>query len=177
LRAGKGLVDLEQGRAFGVLGLAGRARIGHDARDLLLQLRARREQRDRVAVALAHLAAVEAGQGGDGVVDLGLGQREVLAVLVVEALRHVARHLDVLHLVAAHGHLVRVEHQDVGAHEHRVHEQAGRHVGVGVFALGDVLVELRLVGMRAVEHALAGHAGEEPGELGNLRECPTGGRR
>ncbi len=64
----------------------------------------------------------------------GLGQREVLAVEMVEALRHVARHLDVLHLVAAHRHLVRLEHQDVGAHQHRVHEQAGADVGVRVVA-------------------------------------------
>jgi hypothetical protein len=39
---------------------------------------------------------------------------------VVEALRHVARHLDVLHLVAADRHAVGVEQQDVGGHQDRV---------------------------------------------------------
>jgi hypothetical protein len=63
---------------------------------------------------------------------------------------------------------VRVEHQDVGAHQHRVHEQAGGHVGIGVGAGGGVLVHRGLVGMGAVEHALAGHAGQEPGQLGDL---------
>jgi hypothetical protein len=90
------------------------------------------EQRDGVVVALAHLAAVQAGQGGHVLVDHRFGQREVLAVQVVEAGGHVARHLDVLHLVAAHGHLVGVEHQDVGAHQHGVHEQARGHAVVGL---------------------------------------------
>ena len=73
----------------------------------------------------------------------------------MKLLRHVARHLDVLDLVAPDRHLVRVEHQDVGRHQHRVHEQAGGHVGVGVVAGGRVLVDRGLVGVGAVEQALA----------------------
>ena len=165
---GKGLVDLEEGRALHVLGLAGRARIGQDAADQLLELIARAEQGDRVVVALAHLAAIQPRQRGHMLVDGRLGQREVLAIQVVEAGRHVACHLDVLDLVAAHGHLVGIEDQDVGPHEHGVHEEARGHAVVRLAAGGGVLVLRGLVGVRAVEQALAGHAGEQPGQLGRF---------
>ena len=169
LGGGKSLVDLEQGRAFGVLGFARRARVGHDALDELAQLLPAAEQRDGVVVALAHLAAVQAGQGGHVLVDHRFGQHEVLAVEVVEAGAHVARHLDVLHLVAPHGHLVCLEHQDVGAHEHGVHEQAGGHAVV-LLAPGRLVLVLRgLVGVGAVEQAFAGHAGQQPGQFGDFR--------
>src|SRR6218665_827925 len=55
---GKGLVDLKQRRALDLLGRAGRARVGQDAGDQPAELRARAEQRYRVVIALAHLAAV-----------------------------------------------------------------------------------------------------------------------
>ncbi len=169
LRGGKGLVELKQRRAFGVLGLPRRTRVGEDGEDQLLQLGRRCEQRDRIAVALAHLAPVQAGQRGHVVVDQRLGQGEVLApVDMVEALAEIAGHLDVLDLVAAHRDLMRVEEQDVGGHQHRIHEQSGGDAGIGVLAIGDVPVHRRLVGVRAVEDALAGHAGEQPGQLGNL---------
>ncbi len=89
---------------------------------------------------------------------------------MIETLRHVARHFDVLDLVAAHRHLVRLEHQNVGAHQHRVHEEAGGDIGIGIIARGIVLVDRRLVGMGAVEHTLACDAGQQPGQLGNLRD-------
>ena len=53
---------------------------------------------------------------------------------MVKALRHVARHLDVLNLVAADWHLVGLEQQNVRAHQHRVHEQASRDIGIRVVA-------------------------------------------
>ncbi|GAB1384440.1 hypothetical protein MASR1M50_27610 [Burkholderiales bacterium] len=157
-----------QRRALGVLGLARRARVGDDGHDLPAQLLARAEQGDHVVVALAHLAAIQAGQQRHVVVDQRLGRHQVLAVQVVEAGGDVARHLDVLDLVAPHRHLVRLEHQDVGRHQHRVHEQAGRHVAVRVGAGGRVLVQHGLVGVGAVEQALAGDAGQQPGEFGDL---------
>ncbi len=161
-------VDLEQGGALGVLGFAGRARVGLDAVDQPAQLLARREERDRVVVALAHLAAVQPGQRRHVLVHRRLGQHEMLAVEVVEARRDVARHLDVLHLVASHGHLVRLEGQDVGGHQHRVHEEAGRHAVVQLPARGLVLVLRGLVGMGPVEQALAGHARQQPVQLRDL---------
>ena len=58
----------------------------------------------------------------------------MLAVQVVEALAEIARHLDVLDLVAADRHLVRIEQQDVRGHQHRVHEQPGGDAGIVVLA-------------------------------------------
>jgi hypothetical protein len=68
----------------------------------------------------------------------------MLTIPVVETVGHVARHFHVLNLVAPHGHLVGVEHQDVGTHQHRVHEQAGGDVGIGVGAGSGVLVHAAL---------------------------------
>ena len=92
----------------------------------------------------------------------------MLAIQVVEAGRDVAGHFNVLDLVAAHGHLVGVEQNDVGSHQHRVHEQASGHAVVGLGACGGVLVHTGLVGVGAVEHALACHAGQQPGQLGRF---------
>ena len=168
--AGEGLVELEQRRAFGGLGLAGGARVGHDAHDELAQLFFGGEQRDGVVVALAHLAAVQPGQGGHVVFDHHRGQREVFAVEVVEARRDVARHFDVLDLVAAYRHLVGVEHQDVCRHQHRVHEQTGGDTRVRVFAGSVVFVDRGLVGVSAVEQAFAGDAGQQPGQFRDFRD-------
>jgi hypothetical protein len=81
------------------------------------------------------------------------------AVIRVEALRDVARELDVLLLIRAHGHHVGVEHEDVGRHEHRVTEQA--HVDVGVLVLLHLQVARHevLVGVRAVHEPLGREAG------------------
>ena len=168
--AGKGLVDLEQGRALCALGFAGGFGVGDDAGDLLAHLCSRCKQRDGVVVALAHLAAIQPGQEGDRFFDHRFGQHKVFAIQVVEAGGHVACHLDVLDLVATHRHFVRFEHQDVGAHEHGVHEQAGGHIAVGVVACGVVFVDGSFVGVGAVEHAFAGHAGQEPGQLRDFRD-------
>src|SRR5690606_32718735 len=46
--------------------------------------------------------------------------------------------------------------------------QAHGHAGVRVLPGLDVLVHRRLVGVGAVEQALGRHAGQQPGELGNL---------
>jgi hypothetical protein len=121
--------------AVRVLGLAGQLAVGDDAGDRLAQrLLAALEQRDDVVVALAHLAAVQAGQQLHRLVHLRLGQHEELlagAEQVVEAGGHVARHLDVLDLVLAHRHAVGVEHQDVRGHQDGVAVQAHGHAGIG----------------------------------------------
>ncbi len=122
-------------------------------------------------VALAHLAAIQARQRRHLLVDHHVRQREVLlAIHVVEALGEVARHLDVLDLVTAHRYLVGLEDQDVGGHQHRIHEQAGADACVLVHAFLAVLVHRRLVGVRAVEDALAGDGGQEPHQLGGLAD-------
>ena len=79
---------------------------------------------------------------------------------MVEALGDVAGHLDVLLLVLADGHEVRVVDQDVGGLEHRVGEEAvvtrlsRRH--------------LVLVRVAALEEPHRRHRREHPGELGDL---------
>src|SRR5690606_17442848 len=78
LGTGEGLEDLEQRRALDRLRLARLARIGDDREHQLAQLLRRREQRDGVVVALAHLAAVEARQCGDLLFDRRFRQHEVL---------------------------------------------------------------------------------------------------
>ena len=158
-------------RTFGILGFARQPGVGDDARHGLLELLGSAEQRDGVVVALAHLASVEAGQRGHFFLDHHLGQHEqilALAEQMVEALADIARHLHVLDLVTTDRHLLRVEHQDVRRHQHRIAEQAHGHAGIRVFALFDVLVHRRLVGVGTVEQALAGDAGEQPAQLGNL---------
>ncbi len=73
-----------------------------------------------------------------------------------------------LHLVAAHGNLVRLEHEDVRSHQHGVHEQARRDIGVRVVARRHVLVDRCLVGVSAIEQTLARHARQQPRELRDL---------
>ena len=87
---------------------------------------------DGVAVALAHLAAVQARQ------QRGLGQqrvdlREHLAVAVVKAAGDGAGELDMRQLVATDGHHVALAEQDVAGLMHRVGEQkAGELVARGL---------------------------------------------
>ena len=97
---------------------------------------------------------------------------------MIETLRNVAGHLHVLDLIPADRHLVRVEHQDVRRHQHRIAEQAHGHAGIRVFTGFDVLIHRSFVGMGAIEQALAGYASEQPAQLGNFRDVglPVEGR-
>ena len=49
-----------------------------------------------------------------------------VAIQMVETGGHVAAHFNMLHLVAAYGHFVGGEHQNVGGHEYGVHEKPSR---------------------------------------------------
>ena len=89
---------------------------------------------------------------------------------MVEALAKIARHFDVLHLVAPHRYFVRVENQDIGGHQHRVHKQARRDTHIVIFTFGTVFIDSGFVGMRAIENALAGHTGQQPRQLRNFRD-------
>ena len=163
------MVQLKQRRTFSVLGLAGCTRVGENAGDEFFQFVARGKHRDGVVVAFAHLAAIQTGQGGHLLIHRRFWQyKKLVPVNVVEALTKRARHFDVLHLIAAHRHLVRIEDQDVGGHQHRVHEQPGADAGIVVLTLGAVFIHRRFVGMRTIENALAGHAGEQPRQLGDF---------
>ena len=102
-------------------------------------------------------------------VDHGLGQHEDVAVVVVEPLRDIACHLDVLLLVPAHRHLGCLEYQDVSGHQDRVTVQRHRDPFIRIVAAAvDIGLHRRLVGMGAVHQALGGHAGQDPGQLGDL---------
>ena len=78
---------------------------------------------------------------------------------MVEALGHVTCHFNVLDLVTTHWHLVRFKHQNIRTHQHGVHEKPGSHIRVGVSASSQVFVNLRFVGVCAIQHAFAQHAG------------------
>ena len=93
----------------------------------------------------------------------------MFAIAVVKTVRHVARHFDVLHLIAPHRHMVGVEHQNVRTHQHGVHKQSGADIGIRVGTGGGVFVYRGFVSMGAVEDAFAGHAGQKPGQLGDFR--------
>ena len=167
------LVQGEQVRIVRVLGFAWGAGVGDDPRDRILHVLGAGEQRDGVVVALGHLAAIQARQGGHAFFDQRLGHGEeffTVAEQVVEALADVAGHFHVLDLVAAHRHLVRIEHQDVRCHQHRVAVQAHADARIRVFTVFHVLVHRGLVGMGAVEQALGGNAGQQPGQLGDFRD-------
>ena len=168
LRRGKGGVQREQRRTFSVLRFARLARIRHDAGNEFLQLRTRNEERDGVVVALAHLAAIQPRQRAQALVHLHLRQHQRLAIQMVEALRHVTGDFQMLDLVGPHRHPVGTEGQNVGRHQHRIHIQARRHVGIQVQTGLAVPVVGRLVGVRAVEQPLGRHAGQVPAQLGNF---------
>jgi hypothetical protein len=119
-----------------------------------------REDVDRIAGRLAHLAPVRARHHGHVLQDQRVGDAEHLAVGQVELHGDVARHLDVLLLVLADGNQVGVVNHDVGRLEHWVAEQAG----VGRKALRDLV----LVGVAALEQAHRRERREDPGQLGHL---------
>ena len=79
-------------------------------------------QEDAVVVALGHLAAVETGTLGGGR-QHGLRFREGFAVQVVEAPGDFPRQLHVRKLILAHGHAVRLVHQNIRGHQHGVAQE------------------------------------------------------
>ena len=79
----------------------------------------------------------------------------------IESRRPVARELDVLDLVFAHGNDVRAESENVRGHQHGIREQAE----VGGHAAGDLV----LVAMGALEIGDRHERAEDPEELGDLR--------
>ena len=87
---------------------------------------------------------------------------------MIEALDHVPGNLQMLHLIQPHRHPVGTEGQDVGRHQHRIHVEPSRHIGIQVQTGLTVLVVSRLVGMRTVQEALGGHAGQVPAQLRDL---------
>ena len=83
-------------------------------------------QRNSVAVALGHLAAVQAGHFGDIVVQDAFGQREHFGVALVEAARNLARDLDMGQLVLTNRNDVALAEQNVASLMYRVRKQKTR---------------------------------------------------
>ena len=96
----------------------------------------------RIRVGLAHLArrVLQAHDACAGLREVALRQLEDLAVRVVEARGDIARELEVLRLVSADRHVIRLIEQDVACHQGRVGEKAGIDV---VRVLGRLVLELR----------------------------------
>ncbi len=120
-------VEREQPAGVRVLGRLRRARVRDDPRHQRAQLVDLGEDRQGVAVALGHLAAVEPRDGGDPPVDQDLGRDQHRSVDRVERRRDLARDLHVLLLVTPHRHDLGAEHQDVGRHP--LAGMAGEHPG------------------------------------------------
>ena len=91
----------------------------------------------------------------------------------------VARHFDVLDLVAADGDFVGVEHEDVGGHQDGVAVQTHFYAVVGVFLIVfDIRLHGGFVGMGAVHQAFGGDAGQNPVQFhhfGNVALAVEGG--
>ncbi len=89
---------------------------------------------------------------------------------MIEALRDIARHLDVLLLVSAHRNPVGSEHQNIRSHQDGIGEQRHRDALVRVTRTAFfVSLNRGLVGVGAVHESLRGHAAENPGQLRDLR--------
>lgn len=117
---------------------------------------------DGVAVRARHLLPVDARQHRGFGIDAQCGQLESAGWPGrVEARGPVARELDVLDLVLAHGHHVRAIEQDVRGHQHRIGEES--EVG------GEPARHLVLVGVGALEVREGHHRAEDPVQLEHLR--------
>ena len=133
-------VELEDCRFLRILRRFDRRRIGHDAHHAFSRFFFVAEDVDVVAVALAHLLAIEAGNGFGCGLNSRLGQFENLPIGFVHFHREIARHFDVLFLVFADWHDVAVVNQNVRRHEHGITEQSN----VGAHAAREfVLVRVR----------------------------------
>ena len=161
----EGVVVDEHRVAFDGAGRVGAhaLRVGVHRHHLLLHLVRGVGEVDGVAVALAHLAVVDAGQAREpGEHRLRLDEH--LAVEPVEAAHDLARQLQVRHLVIAHRHRVGVVDHDVRGLQQRVAEEA---VG-GEIAVGDLLL-LLLVGRDALEPRRRRDHRQQQVQLGVLR--------
>mmetsp|Transcript_32700 Transcript_32700/g.105634 ORF Transcript_32700/g.105634 Transcript_32700/m.105634 type:complete len:329 (+) Transcript_32700:112-1098(+) len=137
--SGHRLVDGQQVVGLGSVRVVAHAldRIGLTPLDLAADLVGGVEQVDPrgiVLVRLAHLgrAVLQAHHASVGLDDERFGLREdltrlLLAVLVVEPARNVARQLQVLPLVLADRDELSLVQQNVRSHQHRVVEEADRH--------------------------------------------------
>src|SRR5918998_1393581 len=161
----------DQRARVGVLRPLRRRRVGDDPADLLAHVARLRHQRDGVAVGLAHLAPVEPGERRGPLGDERPRRSQHPGpVAAGELLREVDGDLQVLRLVGAHRHLVGIEREDVGGHEHGVAVQPRVHAVIGVATGRDVGRDRGLVRMGTVQQPLRGDVGQERGHAGDRRD-------
>ena len=142
------------------LGFGRGAGIHGDAHDLFAGGLLFAKDFNGVAVALAHLLAVDAGDEGGFFADLGFGNHEGLAILFIELDGDVTGHFHVLLLVLAHRDDVGIVEQNVSRHEHGI----GKETVIHGNALGGLVFE----GVPLFQQAHGGECGEEPGEFGDF---------
>ncbi len=83
--------------------------------------------------------------------------------MMVESLRNITSHFNMLLLVAAHRDLGCLEYQNVGRHQYRIAVQRHRDALVRVFVIAvDVRLHRGFIGVCAVHQAFSRHAGEDP---------------
>ena len=131
------------------------------------------------AAVQANLDAGQTDQEFDVFVDFHFGQGEEFLETVVEAAGNVARHFDMLDLVASDGNFVGVEHEDVGSHQNRITEQTHFHTEIRIFLIVFcICLYSGFVGMGAVHQTLGGDAGQNPVQFhhfGNVALAVEGG--
>jgi hypothetical protein len=104
--------------------------------------------------------AIQAGYDGYGFNYVLLGQREYLAIVVVEADSDVAGHFYMLPLVRADWDQVTVENEYVGGLEDRIRKQTM----IRAETLGDFI----FVACAPLQEANRRYAGKQPGQFGDL---------
>ncbi len=125
----KDWVALHRARYVG----ANAGRIGVHAHDPALHCLGVVAQEDGIVQALAHLG-LAVGADERAAFHKGIGQREDLAVGIVESPRNLARQLDVTLVVLAHRHQVGARHENIRRLQDRIAEQVVRdlvHAGRG----------------------------------------------
>ena len=157
---GEELQEGEDAALIRILGFIERRRVGHDAHRAFLDLGRLGEYLDGIAVALAHFLAVDARHECDLWQDSRLGQRENLAVTIVEPLGNVARDLDVLFLVRPDRDDLAAIGQNVRGHQHGICKEAE----IRRDAPGDLV----LIGVGQFKPRDRHDDAQMPGQLGNL---------
>ena len=102
------------------------------------------------------------------VIDHRLGQGECLAVVMIEALRNIPRHLNMLNLVAADRHLVGIKNQNISSHQYGVGKQTHGDPKVGVLAGFFIGLHGGFVGVSPVHQTFCCRASQHPAQLGDL---------
>lgn len=162
---GEGAVQREHVARFGILGLVDTFGIRLDRHYLFLERCGILENTNEVVLGFAHFLTIQTRQNRHGFFDVGFWfLKDWLASDLVESTSNVARHLQMLDLVAPHGHHVYVVADNVRHHQDGVVEDA--HVDVRVLRFR-VLKTVRPQHQRVWRHVI-----QDPVELRKV--CDVG---